>query len=123
MSGRFLLGATDNGSSGASQAAGNTGGEVSHKHTTSGHALTIKEMPRHNHSFSYTAGSSDGAYGGWSAENLVRTLTSKSSNTDYTGGSSTASSASNGDSHTHGDTGSTTTLPPYLSVYMWKRTA
>ena len=34
--------------------------------------------------------------------------------TGYTGG---------GGSHSHGDTGNASSLPPYLSVYAWKRTA
>ena len=48
IQGRFLLSATDNGNSGASQAAGNTGGEATH-------TLSKSEMPQHNHTFTGTA--------------------------------------------------------------------
>ena len=29
----------------------------------------------------------------------------------------------NNQPHNHGNTGSSSTMPPYLAVYMWKRTA
>lgn len=38
-------------------------------------------------------------------------------------GSHTHSEVGKGYSHSHGDTGSTSNIPPYLAVYMWKRTA
>ena len=37
-------------------------------------------------------------------------------------GTHTHSSVGGGGSHSHGDTGSSSNLPPYLAVYMWKRT-
>ena len=37
-------------------------------------------------------------------------------------GAHTHSSVGGGGSHSHGDTGSSSNLPPYLAVYMWKRT-
>lgn len=38
-------------------------------------------------------------------------------------GAHTHSSVGGDMSHSHGDTGSSSSLPPYLAVYMWKRTA
>lgn len=38
-------------------------------------------------------------------------------------GAHTHSSVGGDGSHSHGDTGSSSSLPPYLAVYMWKRTA
>ena len=38
-------------------------------------------------------------------------------------GSHTHSEVGKGYSHSHGNTGSSSNIPPYLAVYMWKRTA
>ena len=96
---RFLLGA------GNTYTAGNTGGEASH-------TLTISEMPNHNHSkivlSSYyltqwpTAGTQDAIL----ANGSTKTNGGNSFGTSYTGGS-----------QAHNN------MPPYLVVYMWKRTA
>lgn len=95
ITGRFLLGATDNGSSGASQAAGRTGGEATH-------TLTENEMPAHTHPIPYTT---------------YNTSTSGTSRrfAAYSGSTVSTGSAGSGAAHNN--------MPPYLSVYMWKRTA
>ena len=124
---RFLVAAGD------SYEAGTTGGTVSHAHTTGEHTLTIDEMPSHKHGVGYYAsvgnyvpqdslnfrsfryksniytpaingGLTDMKPSGYTYENFIET----------TGG---------GASHSHGDTSFSSNLPPYLSVYMWKRTA
>lgn len=111
---RFLLGASD------SYNIGSTGGEASHK-------LTVDELPAHNHSVNeqrlHRLDSADGntdfivfqggsgSYGGWNINN-DGTGNNKGSarlgilafNTNNTGGSA---------AHNN--------MPPYLSVYMWKR--
>lgn len=102
---RFLLAA------GSTYTAGSTGGAATHKHTTQGHTLTINEIPSHNHVLNYrmifeSGTSRGGVYQSGTADGTW--------NTGKTGG---------GASHTHGDTGSTSSLPPYLAVYVWKRTA
>ena len=139
---RFLL------SAGSTYSAGATGGSASHKitsaelpkhtHTynkpnanTNSHTLTINEIPSHNHNV-YINGQGSGGrkelYMAWGY----------SSNDDvknYSGNSFIANTGG-GQGHTHGigttstasgDGGfannSFSTLPPYLAVYVWKRTA
>lgn len=93
IGGRFLLGADDN------YAAGSTGGESAHK-------LTTSEMPRHNHTLdNYNV----------SAGNTTAYMTVQAqAKVGYNGNVQTL--------YTGGD-GSHNNMPPYLAVYMWKRTA
>lgn len=93
IGGRFLLGADDN------YAAGSTGGESAHK-------LTTSEMPRHNHTLdNYNV----------SAGNTTAYMTVQAqAKVGYNGNVQTLS--------TGGD-GSHNNMPPYLAVFMWKRTA
>lgn len=98
----FLLSAGD------TYSAGSTGGEA--KHT-----LTEAEMPRHMHPLIASDGSYSSAgsgyyhmqpsFEGWSG-GTVRTIYYNSSRADYVG---------EGQEHNN--------MPPYLTVYMWKRTA
>ena len=123
IAGKFLVGI------GNSFAAGESGGAKAHSHTTEKHALTIHEMPKHNH---------DGLYYSYiDTENLV-TLNggtvsyhipwgSSSYAGDYGAGSGEkeliTGTTGGGAEHGHGNTGITSNLPPYLAVYIWKRTA
>ena len=74
-------------------------------------------MTAHVHKFSkpawnngeYRAGSTYFCAHGW---NSISTETFGT--TDYTGG---------GAAHSHGNTGSASTMQPYLAVYIWERTA
>lgn len=118
---RFLVAAGD------SYEAGTTGGTTNHTHTTAGHILTINEMPSHKHWISGAAyddgnmsssGSSNSQdyglaadAGGYSVDDPNKQYGRYSA---YTGG---------GAAHSHGDTGSSSNLPPYLAIYVWKRTA
>ena len=88
---RFLLGA------GNSYSAGATGGEATH-------ALSIYEMPTHNHTLANPVGSGTGTVSGylWSTTNQ-----------DW----GTMETESSGGSEAHNN------MPPYLVVYMWKRVA
>lgn len=93
---RFLLGA------GSTYTNGSTGGEASH-------TLTVNEMPSHSHP-QYVTVSSGGSlsancdYDSYSSGNARKSAQNVS--TDPTGG---------GNSHNN--------MPPYLVVYMWKRTS
>lgn len=83
-------------SAGSNYSAGSTGGEATH-------TLTVNEMPKHSHSIQYSE--TDGHYSG-----------SKTEARPWGGDSSTTvGSSGGGASHNN--------MPPYLTVYMWKRTA
>ena len=94
-----------------------TGGDKSssHTHTTGNHTLTISQMPSHNHAISpgvtTAGGSSTDSFNGSEGYNLV-------TSTQFTGGNA---------AHNHGSTGASggvvSNLQPYITVYMWKRTA
>ena len=114
---RFLLACGD------AYINGKTGGRANHKHPTSEHILTVEEMPKHTHDMD------DAVYGnyknrlgirgdGGGGKNLIPSMTQTDGYSRYkptdTGG---------GKPHSHGDTGSANHMPPYLAVYMWKRTA
>lgn len=95
---RFLLAAGD------TYAAGTTGGEAIH-------TLTVDEMPKHHHNL-YVRGFESSA----SKEAIVN------ASYNYTSEQTDAGQAelivsSTGDSVSHNN------MPPYLTVYMWKRTA
>lgn len=98
----FLLSAGDN------YTAGNTGGEATH-------ILTEQEIPAHRHKIGGAGGGDGTGEGGY----LARYSTSsdypyslRSNNTDPTYWST--SSVGSGQAHNN--------MPPYLVVYMWKRT-
>lgn len=98
---RFLLAAGD------SYAAGTTGGESKHK-------LSESEMPSHTHGINFPTPNGDawgfgigGGWGGWSvAGNYENNNTYGRQSNQYTGGD-----------------GAHNNMPPYLTVYIWKRTA
>ena len=105
IKGRFLIGTgtpvanTDGSSPGSyNYAAGNMGGEAEH-------TLTIEEMPSHRHNIRY-----DGTGVGYSSNG---TFALSKNNTDDM---SPAADYTGGD-QPHNN------IPPYLAVYIWKRTA
>ena len=110
---RFLIGA------GSSYSNGETGGATSHTHTTAAHKLTVDEMPSHTHTIR-TAVPGDapasinnhGKIAGAPSNAEFITSDYNQQNFNATGGNA---------SHSHGDTGSSSNMPPYLCVYMWKR--
>lgn len=96
IQGKFLLGAYGN-----TYKAGSTGGEATH-------TLTISEMPSHNHAVYYpNAGADDHSA-------PVNYPDGPSDSTYYAVGSYTSSD---------GGGGAHNNMPPYLAVYIWKRTA
>lgn len=91
IGGRFLIGADD------TYAAGSTGGEAEH-------TLTIDEMPKHNHSLdNYNT----------AAGNTTPYMTVQAQSKVGYGGNVQTLNTGGGKPHNN--------LPPYLSVYMWKR--
>lgn len=174
ITGKFLLGATDNGSSGASQAAGNTGGAAtvtltaaqsgvpahahglnSHKHKyDKANSSVTGGSHAHGLSAGYAHLSSSGSYirfrykdvTDWKAQWQVPGSASGSANTSNVGdGTTLGGNTDSSSSHSHtlaytstdsgaasGNTANNTAadassahenMPPYLSVYVWKRTA
>ena len=100
---RFLLAA------GSSYSAGATGGEATHK-------LTVSEIPSHNHSERFCWSSADAAKNTLAINGTTLTATnSVSGNAGIDRGDSFGNYAGGGSAHNN--------MPPYLAVYMWKRTA
>ena len=114
---RFLLGA------GSSYSAGATGGESSH-------VLTVSEMPSHNHGIS-DPGHSHGFYKGvfrsnkGSGSNPNVQVDGGASNTadPYITNPSIYSNTTGVSVNYNGGSAAHNNMPPYLVVYMWKRTA
>lgn len=87
-------------SAGNTYSAGATGGEATHK-------LTINEMPSHTHAIYYYLSSGSKSFG-YNFQNKGE----QSSQTTESGGI-----VNTGGSTAHNN------MPPYLAVYVWKRTA
>lgn len=98
---RFLLAAGD------TYTGGSTGGEATHK-------LTVQEMPNHAHTMYVN---NDGSSSSWSPASgtyLVKPDCVTTS-TKNNGGALAQNGAGLGQAHNN--------MPPYLAVYIWKRTA
>ena len=134
ISGKFLLAAN------STYAAKSTGGSSTHKHTTSGHTLTTSEIPAHTHGkATLQGGFKSRTYAGADFLSGRYGIVTKGTDGDASGSSPagasyklnqtlidashTHTSVGGGGSHTHGDTGSTSTFPSYYAVYIWERTA
>lgn len=103
LEGRFLVGvgsATDTRNDTRTFTNGQTGGEWAH-------VLTITEMPSHNHTGNMLNGYDDGNFTG----NQNRPAGADAS----TAATYTTNNTGGGAAHNN--------VPPYLAVYMWKRTA
>jgi hypothetical protein len=102
IEGQFLLGAS------SEYPAGSTGGSATHKHATQGQSLTIAHMPAQAWTITRTPGSSGGlaSYFDVGANYGICALDS---------GRNTP--------HDHGDTTDGSSMPPYIAVYIWQRTA
>lgn len=110
IEGQFLLGAS------AEYPAGTTGGSATHKHATEGHAITLNEIPSHFHEIGYgNQGGSVRSPDGWSDSGEFFTHF----RTQSTGGNAQGVA----DEHDHGDTTNGSSMPPYIAVYIWRRTA
>lgn len=135
ITGKFLLGATDNGNDGAEQAAGNTGGAASV-------TLSADEIPAHTHGSKsltgYTHIKRHGDTGSGTTivgnNSGIVTTASETWSGSHSLINAGARSLSNplwdkvtvNATHEHDSVGggqSHENMPPYLSVYMWQRTA
>lgn len=96
IQGKFLFGMD------SSYPAGSTGGEITH-------ALTIDEMPEHNHTIYFP--NAGGPYGN------ANIGYPENSGTNMTWCAEMCKTAPTGGGAAHNN------MPPYLSVYIWKRTA
>lgn len=127
---RFLLAA------GSSYSGGTTGGSA--KHTPSGtlsggavgnHTLTVAEIPSHEHKFNRQQWYSADAQTTTSAGTIYswKSSTGGATSYGYQGGNGQYGPVGGGGAHNHPFTQPTfkgtsqNTLPPYLTVYMWKR--
>ena len=131
ITGRFLLAATDGGAAGgngnASIAPGNTGGEAAHK-------LTNSELPKlsgtfdgaNNIAVNYNASTTNGYPTIYAGSGIVSSSDVKAAQVQVNNGNFTIK---NNITYTRkatisiGNDGSHNNMPPYLAVYVWKRTA
>lgn len=98
IQGRFLFGMN------SSYPAGSTGGEITHK-------LTAAEMPTHAH---YMASGNAGGDGTWKPDAGQYLITDVTDNTTTWWAQIGMNNAGGSEAHNN--------MPPYLSVYIWKRT-
>lgn len=108
---RFILAAGD------SYAAGNTGGASTHVHSTENHTLTVSEIPYHTHSATVYAYPT-GAYSAESARLVYKDYTTTAWISE---GGAWVDGTGGGAAHNHGNTGSTSNMPPYYVAYLWRR--
>lgn len=101
-----------------------TGGSKTHTHSTSGHELTVAEMPSHKHSIAISGTTLDVAYAysGVNGPDYWRMSFGLKSQVSSNLGM-TLTNTGSGNSHTHGNTGSKSSMQPYITCYMWKRIA
>lgn len=122
---RMIIGA------GNSYAVKSTGGSSTHSHTTSPHALSGNEMPKHDHPMNMSY-----AFAGWTGTSPLAYATIDNPNRAGAGyggdwkkiyttanGMDVIEPMGNDQSHTHGNTGSSSSLPSYYGAYIWRRTA
>ena len=125
--------------------SGKTGGSSTHTHTTGDHKLTAREMPVHRHAFEGhairgtvydimkydTSGQTNKPPEGAFSVNRYGSRTWQGTDGSNRGFSLTfeatptgsISSEGNDQPHNHGNTGSASNLPPYITCFMYKRTA
>lgn len=131
--GRMLVGLSEGDSD--YDTPGETGGSKSHMHNDSfsvdGHVLTEAQLPSHSHRLlgNLTGGDFTEPLAGKSltGESTAGTAAAyTNSGFDGTSAAQLVEDTGGGLSHNHGLSGSvssTTTVPPYMTTYIWKRTA
>lgn len=92
-------------------AEGESGGAETHNHTTGDFTLQVQHIPSHSHTVNFE----QVQYGGAGTTSLGTV-----SGGPY-GGSGYVNNTGGGEAHNHGNTGNASSLPPYITVYMWQR--
>ena len=110
---RFLLCA------GSSYSAGSTGGSKTHTHTTGNCTLTQEQIPAHSHGVVVWGYDVSGSVDRWTATTNWKSKVAGESQSNRWIGQSWETGS--GQAHNHGNTGSSSNMPPYLAVYVWKR--
>lgn len=102
---------------GSTYANGATGGSSTHLHATTNHTLTINEIPSHTHGMTLNSYADNNYSGGFAWNYGIN-------NSGYfKGGNSYILFEGGSAAHNHGNTSSSSNLPPYIAVTVWKRTA
>ena len=119
-SGKVLVG-VDAGDT-AFDTLGETGGSkdaitVSHTHTISGSTGAMSANEAHTHTVGVSLYTVDAAVGGNSFAGYFGSTTTSSANLAHTHGAGTLANSTTGSSGTNAN------LQPYITVYMWRRTA
>ena len=125
---RFLLGA------GSSYTNGATGGSATMAHTHSvtaagtnaGTAITKDQMPSHDHNIGFFRNALENGDYGLATGNYGfggRVAVTGTGYSGNTGGGKTHTHTFTGSAVTSGAASNADNMPPYLVVYMWKRTA
>ena len=114
--------------------SGIEGGNQMHSHTTGNCTLRIKHIPSHSHQFSVDNDHPMNKNGSVHEyiDNPFRDIFNNSSSPpnisnvwygydgrDITQGTTAKTDGSK--AHNHGDTGSASNMPPYITVYCWRR--
>lgn len=122
IEGKFLLASSSN------HEVNSTGGSETHtpSGTVNNHTLTLKETPSHKHSTQMRVESQNLVVGSGGQSGVPYNFYIKDG-TNYTATGDAYNDSADvavGDPHNHGFTGtSQNTMPPYLTVNVWKRTA
>lgn len=108
IEGQFLLGVSGNH---PIRGNGSTGGSEIHLHSTADHRLSVDEIPSHTHNLTQNLG-------------LRNVYVANGNGYGFATASSTCTikPTGGGKVHNHGNTGSTSNMPPYKTVYIWERT-
>lgn len=103
---------------------GATGGSTTHLHSTGDFTLGVNHIPSHYHGIAQDTGSGT-TFSGWHYELHINNQNGPVYNRDSTVSRATSatSTVGGGQAHNHGDTGSSSSMPPYIVVNRWHRTA